>query len=150
MANTLTMKPVQRALCCPCGSMRIHARGLCASCLALNRRNEVYFGGLRETVLARDRHRCRCCLAARQGRRTIAVHHRRAGVSRLHLMITLCPGCHARVERTKVVRKEMTPLLLVLWQEQHPKGHEQLLLNFNGKPPQTVSAPLLDMGLRVS
>jgi hypothetical protein len=33
-----------------------------------------------------------------------------------------CPGCHAKVERTKMVLAEMTPLLLVLWREQYPQG----------------------------
>ncbi len=45
-------------------------------------------------------------------------------------MISLCPACHARVHRTKAVRAAMPPLLLVLWREQHPKGHEQKQLDF--------------------
>jgi hypothetical protein len=46
----------------------------------------------------------------------------------LNLMISLCPGCHAKVERTKMVLSEMNPLLLVLWREQHPDGPEQTML----------------------
>jgi len=45
-------------------------------------------------------------------------------------MISLCPRCHARVHRTKAVIAIMPPLLLVLWREQHPRGHEQTALQF--------------------
>jgi hypothetical protein len=45
-------------------------------------------------------------------------------------MISLCPGCHAKVERTKIVLSEMNPLRLMLWRERHPKGHEQVMLDF--------------------
>jgi hypothetical protein len=45
-------------------------------------------------------------------------------------MISLCPSCHAKVHRTKVVFTQMPPLLLELWREQHPKGHEQTLAEF--------------------
>ena len=50
------------------------------------------------------------------------------GKSMLKLMLSLCPGCHAKVHRTKAVLSEMPPLLLVLWREQHPDGHEQTSL----------------------
>ena len=49
------------------------------------------------------------------------MHHRVPGISRLELMILLCPGCHAKVVHTKMVLAE-TPLLLEQWQEQHPKA----------------------------
>ena len=45
-------------------------------------------------------------------------------------MISLCPGCHAKVGRTKAVLSQMPPLLLQLWREQHPDGHEQTTLDF--------------------
>jgi hypothetical protein len=45
-------------------------------------------------------------------------------------MISLCPGCHAKVERTKMVLSEMNPLLLMLWRERHPKAQEQVMLDF--------------------
>jgi hypothetical protein len=54
----------------------------------------------------------------------------RSWVSKLELMISLCRGCHARVERTKMVLSEMNPLLLMLWRERHPKGHQQVMLDF--------------------
>jgi hypothetical protein len=34
-------------------------------------------------------------------------------------MISLCPGCHAKVGRTKAVLSQMPALLLELWREQH-------------------------------
>jgi hypothetical protein len=60
-----------------------------------------------------------------------SVHHRVLGKSVLHLMISLCPACHAKIHRTRVVIKVMPALLLELWRERHPKGHEQTALNFS-------------------
>jgi hypothetical protein len=122
---------VQLALCCPCGRPEILALGVCATCYTLKRQDEEYFGGLRETVLERDGYRCRGCGAPGHEKRSIIVHHRVPGVSTLDLMISLCPGCHAKVERTKMVPAEMTPLVLVLWREQHPEGQEQIMLGFD-------------------
>jgi len=87
---------------------------------------EENYGGLREEVLDRDQRRCR---------RKLCVHHRVPGVSRLNLMITLCTGCHAIVERTQIVLGEMTPLLLVLWREKHPEAKEQLYLPLDSELP---------------
>jgi hypothetical protein len=123
----------QHALSCPCGRPEILALGLCASCYTMKRQHEAYFGGLREAVLARDGYCCRGCGASGRGKRKIIVHHRVPGVSRLDLMISLCPGCHAKVERTKMVLLEMNPLLLMLWREQHPEGQEQIMLGFDGR-----------------
>jgi hypothetical protein len=36
----------------------------------------------------------------------------------------------------------MPPLLLKLWREQHPLGHEQTALDFNANFPAATSAPL--------
>jgi hypothetical protein len=33
-------------------------------------------------------------------------------------------------ERTKMVLSKMNPLLLMLWRERHPKGHQQVMLDF--------------------
>ena len=63
------------------------------------------------------------------------VHHRAPGKSVLALMIALCPGCHAKVHRTKAVLKAWPLLLLELWREQHPTGHEQKTLEFDLKKP---------------
>lgn len=48
---------------------------------------------------------------------------------------SLCPGCHARVHRTKAMLSAVPPLLLELWREQHPKGHEQVQLDFTSRRP---------------
>jgi hypothetical protein len=45
-------------------------------------------------------------------------------------MISLCPKCHAKVERTQMVLPEMNALLLELWREKHPQGQEQYALDF--------------------
>lgn len=120
-------RKAQHAICCPCGRMEVLALGLCAACYTLKRRDDEYFGGLREQVLERDGYACRGCNAAGRGKRAITVHHRVPGLSVLHLMISLCPACHAKVERTKMVLSEMNPLLLVSWREQHPGGTEQTI-----------------------
>ena len=70
------------------------------------------------------------------------VHHREPGKSVLHLMIALYAGCHAKVHWTKVVFTEFSPLLLVLWREQHPKDHEQTHLDFNVRKPAALRVPL--------
>ncbi len=120
-------RSVQRGLCCPCGRTDVLALGLCGTCYTLRRQDEKYFGGLRELVLRRGRYRCRVCDGLKPG-----VHHRVPGVSKLHLMIALCAGCHAKVHRTKGMLStvDVSPLLLVLWREQHPDGHEQSFLEF--------------------
>jgi hypothetical protein len=97
---------VQRPLCCP----EILALGMCPTCYTLKRQDEEYFGGLREQVLERDEHRCRVCGASGRDKRSIIVHHRVPGVSKLDLMIALCPGCHAKVHRTRVALTAMPPL----------------------------------------
>jgi hypothetical protein len=130
-------KAIQRALYCRCGNEKILAHGLCGTCYTLKRQDEAYFGGLREVVLERDGYCCRVCGASGRRKRSIVVHHRVPGKSILNLMISLCPGCHAKVGRTKAVLAEMPPLLLKLWREQHPEGHEQTILDF--KPTEPVA-----------
>jgi hypothetical protein len=97
----------------------------------MKRQDEENYGGLREAVLNRDGRRCRACSNS-EGRK-LCVHHRVPGLSKLDLMITLCTGCHAIVERTQIVLGEMTPLLLVLWREKHPEGKEQLYLPLDSR-----------------
>jgi 5-methylcytosine-specific restriction endonuclease McrA len=130
----------QVALYCRCGNEKILALGLCSTCYTLKRQDEQYFGGLREAVLERDGNCCRVCGASGRRKRSIVVHHRVPGKSLLHLMISLCPSCHAKVGRTKAVLSEMPPLLLQLWREQHPQGHEQVMIDFaaKGKPAELV------------
>ena len=126
-------KGTQGALHCPCGRQKILAQGLCGTCYTLKRQDEAYFGGLREAVLERDGYRCRVCDASGRDKRSIIVHHRVPGKSELNLMLSLCPGCHAKVHRTKTILRAMPPLLLHLWREQHPRGHEQVQLDFTMK-----------------
>ena len=132
----------QIALSCRCGREKILALGLCATCYTLKRHDEEYFGGLREAVLERDGYACRVCGAPGRDKRSITVHHRVPGKSLLNLMISLCPGCHARVHRTKAVLSEMSPLLLELWREQHPNGQEQFMLNFKTRTAKVLAIPL--------
>lgn len=84
-----------------------------------------------QVVLERDGYRCRVCDASGRDKRSIIVHHRVPGKSVLRLMISLCPSCHAKVHRTIAVLSKMPPVLLDLWREQHPTGHEQKMLNFS-------------------
>ncbi len=133
---------LQRAMYCRCGNEKILAHGLCPTCYTLKRQDEAYFGGLREAVLARDGYCCRVCGASGRRKRSIVVHHRVPGKSVLSLMISLCPGCHARVGRTEAVLSEMPPLLRELWREQHPTGHEQTMLNFLVRQPAEQPTPL--------
>ncbi len=100
------MKSMQRALYCRCGKEKVLAHGLCVTCYTLKRQDEEYFGGLREKVLERDGYRCRVCDASGRDKRSIIVHHRVPGKSVTHLMISLCPGCHAKVHRTIAVLTE--------------------------------------------
>lgn len=120
---------------CACGTPKIFALGLCATCYTLKRQDEKYFGGLREKVLERDGYRCRVCDASGRDKRSIIVHHRVPEKSVMHLMISLCPGCHVKVHRTIAVLTEMPLLLLELWREQHPSGHEQTALDFKVRHP---------------
>ena len=50
--------------------------------------------------------------------------------------------CHSKVERSKMVLAEMTPLLVELWREHHPEGQEQVMLAFNARRPATQAVPL--------
>ncbi|MDQ2842795.1 MAG: HNH endonuclease [Acidobacteriota bacterium] len=133
---------IQRSLHCRCGRGKVLALGMCATCYTLKQQDEEYFGGLREQVLKRDGYCCRGCGASGRGKRSIVVHHRVPGISRLHLMISLCPACHAIVSRTRVVRRRMPALLLELWREQHPDGHEQTSLSLTMSAFVALPVPL--------
>ena len=137
------MKPnAQRSLYCRCGREKIRANGHCGTCYVLRKQDARYFGGLREAVLERDGRCCQVCGASARRKRFILVHHRVPGKSSLHTMIALCRACHAKVHHTRAVLSEMPPLLLQLWREQHPRGHEQTVLNFRPLPDPAVPVPL--------
>ncbi len=129
---------------CSCGRENILAKGCCAACYTLRRQDRERFGGLRESVLERDGYACRSCGASGRDKRSIIVHHRVPGKSLLHLMISLCPACHARLHRTKAVLSEMPPMLLKLWRERHPRGHEQMAFQFTSATPAAVPIPLFE------
>jgi hypothetical protein len=59
-------------------------------------------------------------------------------------MIALCPGCHAKVHRTQMLisKTPVPPLLLELWREQHPQGHEQNFLDFRSDTSKASEAPV--------
>jgi 5-methylcytosine-specific restriction endonuclease McrA len=117
----------QRVLFCRCGSSSIWARGFCQRCYSRVRADERQFAGLRERVLDRDDHTCQGCRATSIDT-VLAVHHRQPGVSSFDLLVTLCPACHAVVERTEVLFRDVPELLRVLWRELHPEASEQLPL----------------------
>jgi hypothetical protein len=54
------------------------------------------------------------------------VHHRHPGDHTQ--LVTLCAGCHARVHRTRVLRRWLPEILVALWREWHPDSVEQLQL----------------------
>ena len=139
-------KLAQRSMHCACGNPKILAAGLCETCYRLKRKDDKYFGGLREAVLKRDGHRCRVCGKPGGRKRSLAVHHRVAGKSELDLMITLCLAHHAMVTRTLVLLEEWPELLRVLWREQHPDAHEQIALDFFVLGPPARQTKLLEDG----
>jgi 5-methylcytosine-specific restriction endonuclease McrA len=93
----------------------------------MRRHSRDYFGGNREIVLERDRYRCASCGA---GDAKLHVHHRRPGVSEPGLLITVCPGCHARLHRLASIHVWIPERLAVLWAEQHPTTPVQLQFAF--------------------
>lgn len=115
----------QTAMHCPCGRVKILALGLCSTCYTLKRQDAEHFGGLPEAVLEGDGYCCRVCDASVRGKRKIFVHHRVPGESVLNLMIALCPGCYAKIHRTKAALAIMPPLLLKLWREQNLTGRSR-------------------------
>ena len=145
-------RTVQGSLCCPCGKDRILALGLCSTCYTLRRQDDEYFGGHREEVLARDGYRCTVpgCTTLKRGKRSVAVHHRKPGISDPKLMLTLCLACHAKISRTQFVQKDWPQFLRTLWREQHPEGHEQIRIDFNKKGPASKTAALFAESPRTS
>lgn len=86
-------------------------------------------------------------LPAGRDKRSIIVHHRVPGKSALKTLVSLCPACHAKLHHTKVVFSEMPPLLLELWREQHPEGHEQTRLDLRDRRAPAIQFHSLLSGL---
>ena len=115
-------RPSQRELFCACGTAAPVWSGLCRRCYGARLRSRYRFGGEREAVLDRDRHRCRVC----GGGERLAVHHRQPGVHSRDLLITLCVRCHARLHRLAALRRWVPRPLAELWPEVHPGVAVQL------------------------
>jgi hypothetical protein len=132
-------EPVQLALLCACGRRppELRGPGCCRLCYYRHYRSLRFFGGLRETVLRRDRFRCRVCGANAR----LVVHHRN-GDNRKRRLITLCIGCHTRVHRYWVLRRWVPEVLLKLWRERHPRQPLQLQLPFNVKRRLNAEPPV--------
>ena len=99
------------------------ARGWCRRCYDRRRRSDLFFGGFRDVVLARDGC-CQVCLAFER----LVVHHRRPGRDKPALQIALCRGCHLRVHRRHQLPGDYGELFFRLWREQHPGRPAQLRL----------------------
>ena len=121
--------------CRACGSEGKLIAGLCSRCYSRRHWDKQYFAGLRCQVLERDGHACQICTRPAQGKRSIVVHHRRPGISKVLSLISLCPACHARLHRTRIwnhLSSESLPHAVLLWREIHPDAPEQLALGFDG------------------
>jgi 5-methylcytosine-specific restriction endonuclease McrA len=131
----------QTALCCPCGKTPIVAKGCCATCYTLKRRDDAEHGGLRDAVLTRDERRCRVCGLPGEGKRKIALFHRKPGSSTLQDMISVCPSCLATVTRTKHQKPWWSELLVILWCEYNSLKVHQRSIDFNERPtaPETLT-----------
>jgi len=107
--------PQRSFFCRACWLAPPIAGGLCRSCYDAAYRSASYFSGHREQVLERDGNRCRVC----QGGEGLAPHHRRPGDDDPAWLITLCVRCHAKIHRSRQLRRYEPELLLELWAEQH-------------------------------
>ena len=116
----------QKPLFCVCGIGIPAIGGLCPRCYRMRRHSRAYFGGNRETVLARDHFRCASCGAGNN----LHVHHRHPGDSDPDFLITVCPACHARLHRLSSIHVWIPERLAVLWAEQHPVAPVQLQFAF--------------------
>jgi hypothetical protein len=114
-------RPPQRFLfCVACGSQEVCARGLCRSCYDAAYHDDSYFAAAKANVWRGTDTAAGC------GEATNVVHNRRPGCDQEYWLITLCPACHATVERLQRLDRYLPPLLLTLWREQHPDAGEQL------------------------
>ncbi len=87
---------------------------------------------------------CQVCGASGRRKRFLLVHHRVPGKSSLSTLIALCRACHNKVHHTQAALSGMPPLLLTLWREQHPTGHEQTALDFSPRLRAVTPVPLFD------
>ena len=120
---------------CSCGADKVLALGLRATCYTLRRQDAEYFGGYRETVLARNGYRCRVpeCKTLKRGKRSGAVHHRVPGNSDQSSCVPSTLPAMPKSPGKLFVEDDWPPFLRELWREQHPEGHEQTRLDFKKK-----------------
>ena len=143
--------------CRTCGGEGKLVAGLCSRCYSRRHWDKHYFAGLRAQVLERDGHACQLCTRPARGKRSIAVHHRRPGVSKVPSLISLCPACHARLHRTQVwalhaadFRTGSFAYATILWRELHPDAPEQLALAFDGSGFQPAPAAAQPQALELA
>jgi hypothetical protein len=121
--------------------MQILANGLCGTCHNLKRQDWEYFGGLREAVLDRDGYRCRV-------RQILWWQTHDGGASSRAWPIGPSAHDHAvsglprQGSPDRAVLTILPPFLVELLREQHPKGHEQVTLNFSIASPTAIAVPL--------
>ena len=128
--------------CLSCGCTNHLVRQHCRRCYAVARRDQRYFSGLRQNCLARDRYSCAVCGQTGNKQSHLHIHHRRPGISKLALLITLCPVHHSIVHHRRILSEDCYPLLAQLWREQHPRGAIQCILPFEQKLARDKRRPL--------
>jgi hypothetical protein len=107
----------------------------------MKRQDEAYFGSLREAVLARDGYRCRGAALRVEGnvRSPCIIVSWRLPVGTDDLAVSGVP-CQGGADEDGALGDDAT--LLELRREQHPGGHEQVMLAFNARGPATYALPL--------
>lgn len=122
---------------CPCGAAFPVRAGLCRVCYRARQHSRACFAGQRDAVLARDRRLCQGCGAAPAHPH---VHHRRPGVHQPDALVTLCPGCHARLHKLRALRRYLPPHLVPLWVEWHPQVAVQLQFGWADPVPAAAAS----------
>jgi 5-methylcytosine-specific restriction endonuclease McrA len=159
LVQKVAARRAQSALWCrACGGEGKLIAGLCSRCYSRRHWDKHYFAGLRAQVLDRDGHACQLCTRPARGKRSIIVHHRRPGISKAAFLIALCPACHARLHRTRVLKhglmrttlQAMVPFEVLLWREIHPDAPEQLALAFDGSGFQAASVAAQPQALELA
>ena len=117
------LRLVQRALFCECGRDVPAVAGLCRRCYFADWRSRSYFGGYRERILARDR----CCQVCGGGFRHLRSPPA-AGGERGATAHRRLPRLSCALHRRHQLPGWAPPVLVALWEEQHPGWPLQLQL----------------------
>src|SRR5271170_5307897 len=102
----------------------------------MKRQDEKNYGGLREAVLDRDERRLP--RLSQSGEAQVVRSSSGAGCFKARPDDYAVHACHAIVERTQIVLGEMSPLLLILWREKHPRVKEQVHLPLDLELPKEM------------